>query len=152
VTEDTETVVPDESSLPTWDEISPETLRRASAEATPHRDPKLQGLFDTHAQPEGQGAVDAVVKRPPREDVLASGVEWFTFTLGVLLGMASSLGAFQWSGGKLGPFVAVPAIVFAVPLIFMRRKDLRSIALGLLVSLPTALALGLVLWYVALSV
>jgi hypothetical protein len=151
VTEDTETVVPDESKLPTWDEISPDTLRRASTESTPRREPKLQGLFDAQPGADGEEAEVAEPRRQPRETVVESGLEWFSFALGVLLGMASSLGAFQWSDGKLGPFVAVPAIVLAVPLIFTRRKDLRSIAYGLLTSLPTALALGLALWFFAMS-
>ncbi len=151
VTEGTETVLPDEASLPTWSEISPDELRRASAVSTPHRDPKLQGLFPTQAADELQGAVETKAPPRPREDVLGSSVMWFEFALGILLGMASSLGVFQLSNGKLGPFVALPAIALALPLIFTRRRDLRSIAFGLLASLPTALALGLVLWYVALS-
>jgi len=144
-------VVPDESKLPTWDEISPDTLRRASTESTPRREPKLQGLFSAQPAADGEDEAGEAPRRRSRESVAEPGLEWFSFTLGVLLGVASSLGAFQWSDGKWGPFVAVPAIVLAVPLIFTRRKDLRSVAYGLLTSLPTALALGLALWFFAMS-
>lgn len=105
-----------------WEEISPETLR--------------------------QSALSAEVEAARSDDALgAIGMAWFEVILGVLLGIAAIIGTWYWSDGALGIFVAIPPVVLGVPLMLTKRHDLRYLGYGLLVAIPTALVLGLLLWY-----
>ena len=109
---------------PSWDEISPETLRE-------------------HA--EAQGADPVAAAGTER----ASGIAWFEAVLGLLLGLSGTLAAYQMSDGGLGPSVVVPAAALGVILWLVPRPDIRNLGLGLLWSVPAAALLGLGMWYLA---
>lgn len=108
-----------------WDEISPERLRESAA------DHQARGVFgDT-------------------EEAAPMGMAWYEVVLGSLLGMAATLGMYEWFGGGLGPFAVGPAIVLGLILLAIPRHDVRHLGFGLLVSVPASALLGLVLWYAA---
>lgn len=111
-----------------WEDISLESLHRSALFEEAH------GVI---------GTSDAPIDR---------GRAWFQVVLGVLLGMAATLGMYEWSRGALGPFVALPAVVVGLPLALLRRADARQIGFGLLVSIPVAAGLGTAIWYATLFV
>ncbi len=126
--------LPDDSDDPkatptvSWEEISPERLR-TSAE-----------LAETQ---EGSGSDDALG---------GAGMAWFEVILGALFGLAMMVGAWYWSDGALGVIVAVPPAILGSPLMLTKRPDLRYLGYGLLVSVPIAVVLGILFWYLTLFI
>ena len=126
--------LPDDPDAPkmkptvSWEEISPESLR-TSAESM-------------------------VTKRGSDSDDALGGVgmAWFEVILGILFGLVMAVGAWYWSDGALGIIVAMPPIVFGLPLMLTKRIDLKYIGYGLLVSVPIAVVLGVLLWYLTLFI
>jgi hypothetical protein len=129
----TDSWVPEDSDEPkarptaSWEEISPEKLR----------------LSALSTQTEESGSDDLLG---------AVGMAWFEIILGALLGLTAMVGAWYWSDGALGPFVAMPSVFLGLPLMLTKRRDLRYLGYGLLVSIPIAIVLGMLLWYLTLFI
>jgi hypothetical protein len=133
MSQDIDSSDPEESGTPkvrsvaSWEEISPEKLRQSAV-----------SIDD-----EALGSDDALG---------AIGMAWFEVILGALLGLATMIGAWYWSDGGLGPFVAIPPVVLGVPLVLTKRHDLRYLGYGLLVAIPAGVVLGLLFWYLTLFI
>lgn len=109
-----------------WEEISPESLRR-SADV---------GEIDDGVKPEG---VDGKV-----------GMAWFEIILGVFLGLAMAIALWWWSDGGLWVLAPVPGLVLGASLMAFKRRDIKYLGYGLLLSPVVALVLGLAFWYFTL--
>jgi hypothetical protein len=157
VSDGTGTIIPDELSVPTWEDIAPRKLKSTSTVPAAHGGSPAERAVKSRTPQRARTPRPSRDAAQPRaiptviDGTLDSSVLPFEFTLGILFGISSILGVFQWSDGGLGPFSAVPALALAISMILARRKDLRSLGFGLLTSLPIALLIGLVLWYAYLS-
>lgn len=109
-----------------WEEISPENLRRS--------------------------ALSEDVDEGPESGSLAgrAGMAWFEVILGALLGLASAIALWWWSDGGLSVFILIPAPIIGGLLMIAKRRDVKYLGYGLLVSPVMALVLGLAFWYLAL--
>jgi hypothetical protein len=109
-----------------WEEISPDNLRRSA----------LSEEYEAELESGGHK--------------VQAGMAWFEVILGSLLGAAMAIALWGWSEGGLWFLVPVPGLVLGAPLMTSKRRDLKYIGYGLLVSPVIALVLGLVFWYLTL--
>ncbi|MCJ7827089.1 MAG: hypothetical protein MUP36_02470 [Demequinaceae bacterium] len=134
MSQDTDSWLPEDPDDPqakpalSWEEISPESLR--------------------------QSALSSEVEETAESDdsLRATGMAWFEIILGTLLGLVAMVAVWYWSDGALGVLVVVPALVFGVPLVLTKRRDLRYLGYGMLVAIPVAVVLGIILWYLTLFI
>jgi len=110
----------------TWDEISPESLRRSA----------LSEEYEAGSESDGHHA--------------QAGMAWFEIILGSLLGMASMIALWEWSNGGLSFFLPLPPLILGAPLMAAKRRDLKYLGYGLLISPVLAFLLGTLVWYLTL--
>jgi hypothetical protein len=109
-----------------WEEISPDSLRRSA----------LSEEYEVDSETDGQRA--------------HAGLAWFEVILGALLGVAMATALWGLSGGELWFLALLPGLVVGPPLMAFKRRDLKYLGYGLLVSPVIALVLGLIFWYLTL--